>query len=71
MNLKTSIVVAVAIVAGLGAAFYVFGVLGGDHRTPVGQPALVSINAGNFSELKDSFNSTRGSVRIVALLSPT
>jgi hypothetical protein len=58
----------VGVVAALGAAFYM---LSGEHQTPVGQPALVSINAGNFSALKDSFNSAPRSVRVIALLSPT
>jgi hypothetical protein len=64
---KISIVV-IGAIAALGAAFYL---LSGDHQTPSGQPALVSINAGNFSALKDSFNSTPRSVRVIALLSPT
>jgi hypothetical protein len=70
MKRKTSIFV-IGVVAALGAAYYVLGVLGGEHQTPAGQPALVSINAGNFSALKDSFNSAPRSVRLVALLSPT
>ena len=41
------------------------------HQTPSGQPALLSLNRGNFSTLKDSFNSAPGSVRLIALLSPT
>jgi hypothetical protein len=67
MNRKTSIFV-VGAIAALGAAFYV---LSGEHQTPSGQPALLSINSGNFSALKDSFNSAPRSVRLVALLSPT
>ena len=41
------------------------------HQTPAAQPGLLSLNRGNFSALKDSFNSAPGSVRLVALLSPT
>jgi hypothetical protein len=67
MTGKIAIVV-IGAIAAFGAAFYL---LSGDHQTPVGQPALVSINAENFSALKDSFNSAARSVRIVALLSPT
>jgi hypothetical protein len=67
MKRKTSIFV-VGVVAALGAGFYV---LSGEHQTPAGQPALLSINAGNFSALKDSFNSAPRSVRLIALLSPT
>ena len=66
MKLKISIVVGA--IAALVAAFYV---LSGDHQTPSGQPALLSINPGNFSAFKDSFNSAPRSVRLIALLSPT
>jgi hypothetical protein len=41
------------------------------HQTPVGQPALLSLDRGNVSAVKDSFNSAPGSVRLIALLSPT
>jgi hypothetical protein len=43
---------------------------GGGH-TPPGQPALLSLDAGNFSAIKDNFNSAPRSVRLIALLSPT
>jgi hypothetical protein len=46
-------------------------VAGCGHETPAGQPGLLSLNRGNFSAIKDSFNSAPGSVRVVALLSPT
>jgi hypothetical protein len=67
MSRKTSIVAIGAIVA-LVAAFYVFY---GGQETPSGQPGLLSLNRGNFSALKDSFNSAPDSVRLIALLSPT
>ena len=41
------------------------------HQTPTGQPALLSLNSGNFSSHKESFNNAPGSARIIALLSPT
>jgi hypothetical protein len=62
MNRKTSIL-KIAAMAVLVAAC--------GHQTPVGQPELVSLNRANFSALKESFNSAPGSVRVVALLSPT
>jgi hypothetical protein len=66
--MKLKIALVVGVVAALVAAFYL---LSGNHQTPAGQPALVSIDAGNFSVLKDSFNSAPRSVRVIALLSPT
>ena len=62
MSRKASIV-AIAAMAALVAAC--------GHQTPSGQPALLSLNRGNFSALKASFNSAPGSVRLIALLSPT
>ena len=53
------IVVTVALVAACG------------HQTPAGQAELLNLNRGNFSAVKDSFNSAPGAVRIIALLSPT
>jgi hypothetical protein len=58
---------AIGVVA-VAAAVYLFY---GQHNTPAGQPALLSLNPGNFSTLKESFNSAPRSVRLIALLSPT
>jgi hypothetical protein len=46
-------------------------VAGCGHLTPAGQPALLSLNRDNLSAVKDRFNSAPGSVRLIALLSPT
>jgi hypothetical protein len=62
MSRKTSI----ATIAALAALVAACG-----HQTPPGQPGLLSLNRGNFSAIKDSFNSAPGSVRLIALLSPT
>ena len=62
MRRKISIL-AIAVMAALVAAC--------GHQAPAGQPALISLNRDNFSALKDSFNSAPGSVRVIALLSPT
>ncbi|MDP9146286.1 MAG: hypothetical protein M3N22_01400 [Acidobacteriota bacterium] len=43
----------------------------GGSRVPAGQPALVSLNAENFDELRAAFNAASGDVRVVLLLSPT
>jgi hypothetical protein len=38
---------------------------------PAGQQPLVRLNASNFDSLKESFNESAGSVRIMVMLSPT
>jgi hypothetical protein len=43
----------------------------GGHETPSGKPDLLSLNTGNFSVLKDRFNSGPRPVRVIAMLSPT
>jgi hypothetical protein len=58
--------ISIFVIAGIAAL-----VTGCGHQTPAGQPELLSLNRGNFSALKHSFNSAPGSVRVVALLSPT
>lgn len=58
---------------GLGAVA-VFGGLSflyGGHQTPRGQAPLADLNAASLSELKNEFNSSQASVRMLVLLSPT
>jgi len=55
---------ALAIVAGL------FSLYGG-HQTPSGQPPLADLNAANLGELKNEFNGSQTSVRMLVPLSPT
>ena len=60
--------IAIVVVAALaGRAWYLFG--GG--AAPAGQAPLLSLNAGNFEELRNAFNRARGTVRVIAMLSPT
>jgi len=65
---STTAILVMGAMAALGAGCSLFS---GDHQTPSGQPALVSLNAGNFSTLKDRFNRAPRSVRVIAMLSPT
>jgi hypothetical protein len=53
-----------AIFAGL---FYLYG----GHQTPSGQAPLADLNAANLVELKNDFNGSHVSVRMLVLLSPT
>ncbi len=55
---------ALAIFAGL---FYLYG----GHQTPSGQTPLADLNAANLGELKNEFNGSHASVRMLVLLSPT
>jgi hypothetical protein len=56
--------VALAIFAGL---FYLYG----GHQTPKSQPPLTDLNATNLGELRNEFNRSQASVRMLVLLSPT
>ncbi len=55
---------ALAVFAGL---FYLYG----GHQTPTGQAPLADLNAANLGELKNEFNGSQASVRMLVLLSPT
>ncbi len=57
----------VVVVLAFGAFYYLYG--GG--ATPKGQPPLMSLNAGNMTALKDAFNGSASSVRVLLMLSPT
>ena len=53
------------------AIFVVLFYLYGGHQTPRGQAPLADLNAANLTELKNEFNRSQASVRILVLLSPT
>lgn len=50
-----------------GIAFYLYA----GSAVPNGQPPLARLEASNFGELRSAFNEAKGTVRVVALLSPT
>jgi hypothetical protein len=52
-------------------ALLVFYYFYGGSTTPKGQQPLVGLNASNIASLKDAFNGSSSSVRLVVLLSPT
>jgi hypothetical protein len=60
------IAIVISLVFG-GLLFYFYG----GSVTPAGQHPLVSLSAGNFDGLRNDFNTARGTVRVIALLSPT
>ena len=62
------IIVLAIVVIGLGlVGYYLYG----GSTVPNGQPPLVRLTDSNFSSLKDSFNSSANSVRVIVMLSPT
>jgi hypothetical protein len=58
---------AVAAVLLLAAILYLYG---GGH-TPAGQPALQSVTPQSVGVIKSAFNTAKGEVRVLLLLSPT
>ena len=67
--MKRRLIIIPAIVAiSLGLLAYY---LHGGSTVPNGQPALVRLTDSNFSSLKDSFNGSANSVRVIVMLSPT
>lgn len=59
----------------LAIALIVIGLLAvylyGGSTVPNGQPPLVRLTDSNLSSLKDSFNGSSNSVRVIVMLSPT
>lgn len=67
--MKRRLIIIFAIMAlGLGLlAYYLYG----GSTVPNGQQPLVRLTDSNISSLKDSFNSSADSVRVIVMLSPT
>jgi hypothetical protein len=66
---RKRIVVACAAIVSLGAVFLYHFYGGG--TAPDRQQPLVGLNASNVSTLKDEFNGSAKSVRLLVMLSPT
>jgi hypothetical protein len=65
---RSRLLITIAIALAFAGLIYYFY---GGSTTPAGQPPLVSLNSGNFDGLRNDFNMARGTVRVIALLSPT
>ncbi|HEY6308138.1 MAG TPA: hypothetical protein VI488_16940 [Candidatus Angelobacter sp.] len=61
----------VVIIASILLAFGVFYYFYGGGSTPKGQSPLTSLKAANMSTLKEAFNNSASSVRVLVMLSPT
>jgi len=66
MNRKKAAFLAVVVIA----VFLIYYLYGGS-TTPRGQQPLVRLNNSNLSSLKDAFNGSVNSVRVLILVSPT
>jgi hypothetical protein len=66
MNRKKAAFLAVVVTAVL-LIYYLYG----GSTTPTGQQPLVRLNNSNLSSLKDAFNGSANSVRVLILVSPT
>lgn len=64
---RRSVGLGLTAVAIFGGLFYLYG----GHQTPNGQAPLADLNAANLGELKNEFNNSQASVRLLVLLSPT
>jgi hypothetical protein len=67
MNKRLSLIAALSIVVLLTVGWHFYR----GKTVPAGQPALLSLTAQNFDELRKAFNASAGDVRVVLLLSPT
>lgn len=65
MNRKKAGFLAVVLIA-VFLIYYLYG-----STTPTGQQRLVRLNNSNLSSLKDAFNGSANSVRVLILVSPT
>jgi hypothetical protein len=62
-----SMIIGVAVVAlAVAVRYELFG-----HQVPAGQPSLRELTSDSLDLLKDDFNASANSVRILLLLSPT
>ena len=64
---RLSVGLGLAAVAVFGGLFFLYG----GHQAPSGQAPLADLNAASLGELKNEFNSSQASVRVLVLLSPT
>lgn len=68
MKRRLIIIILAIVVLGLGLiASYLYG----GSSVPAGQQPLVRLNESNISSLKESFNTSANSVRVIVMLSPT
>ena len=68
MKRRLIIIIVAAVAVGMGLlAYYLYG----GNTVPKGQQPLVRLSDANLSGLKDSFNQSANSVRVIVMLSPT
>ena len=67
--MKKFLIIILAIVAVFLGVLALYPYAG--STVPAGQQPLARLNDSNFSSLKDSFNASANSVRVIVMLSPT
>jgi hypothetical protein len=67
--MKRKGIIVVSVLAAIAFLVYYYFYWG--STVPNGQAPLVSLNSSNVSSLKDAFNGSANSVRLVVMLSPT
>ena len=67
--MKRLLIIILAIAA-IGVGFLAYYLYAGS-TVPPGQQPLARLNDSNLSSLKDSFNGSANSVRVIVMLSPT
>lgn len=68
--MRKSVAVAIGVVLSIVLAFFAYTNFA-DRSTPAGQPPLAQLSQQTFDTFKNDFNSARGRVRVILLLSPT
>ena len=66
MNRRRIFLFVVLLIA-FGTAYYFYG----GSSTPKGQPPLVRFSSDDLTPLKNAFNNSASSIRVVVMLSPT
>ena len=61
----------ISLVLTVGLVFSLFYYLYGGSTAPAGQASLVRVNSANLSSVKEDFNGSANSVRVIVMLSPT
>ena len=69
MKRKRVILISVAVVIGAALLPVYYFYLG--STVPNGQQPLVRLNSANVESLKNAFNESAGSIRVIVMLSPT
>jgi hypothetical protein len=68
--MKRKVIILGFVLAAIGLLVFYYYYYGGSN-VPYGQQPLVRLNSSNVAQLKDAFNDSANSVRVIVMLSPT